>query len=92
MWLPFVKVTDLMHLDFHRRLLHSWVGEKLSTFQNGSGSVDQLIEQFLAFPNGSASAIKRVTISAKIKIILQLWQPGSHINVDTFKLRCLIST
>lgn len=58
MWLPFVKVTDLMHLDFHRRLINFWVAKKLSTFQNGPGSVAQLIEQFLAFPNGSASCSK----------------------------------
>jgi len=40
MWLPFVKVTDLMHLGFHRRLLNFWVAEKLSNFQNGPGLVD----------------------------------------------------
>jgi hypothetical protein len=74
MWLSFEKVTGLMHLDFHRRLLNFGVAEKLSTFQNGPGSVAQLIEQFLAFPNGSASAVKRVAtrISAKIKIFLQM--------------------
>ena len=92
MWLPSVKVTDLMHLGFHRRFLNFWVAEKLSTFQNGPGSVAQLIEQFLAFPNVSASAVKRVTISAEIKIILQLWQPAAHISADTCKLRCPIST
>ena len=69
-----------MHLGFHRRLLNFWVAEKLSNFQNGPGSVAQLIKQFLAFPNGSASAVKRAAIFAEIKITLQLWQPAADIS------------